>query len=598
MTGVLVRLSFAGLRGRAVPVLLMACLIVAGAATMTLAFQLRRVADDPWQRTFRQTHGAHAIVVGSAADAARLAAAPGVVESTGPLATVISTRGDYAIRIVGSGVKPAAVERPAVTDGRWLRDDSEIVLERSYADATGVRPGDAVTVTGAVGPVSLTVTGLAVLATGEPYPESQPGLAFTTQAAVERIQPDAARRGVLIGVRLSDPATTHAVVAGLGRLRQGGGGIETWQDRKADADERNRVTSIALSTYAVLVLVAVGLMIATFVGARVLERRRELALLKVAGFTPTQLLLLPLIENLAIALAGATAGVVAGALLAPRIVRDTAALTGTVPVSVDLVTCVAVIGTALVAVAIATALPARRTVRAATMGALEGAAPRARLTAPRLGGRVALRLGLRQTLARPARAIAVVLALAIGVGGVTAALAMESTLNREAAVESAGMVPGAAPSGQGSLAPNRPDPVAVSDLGRDQVRPIVWGMNVLLLLVIIANVLATTLLGVRERTRESGVVRALGMTPRDVTGSVVGSQAALAVLATVAGIPFGLGLFVGVYNLASGAIDPVLPPAWQVAALALATVVAVALVSLLPARAAVRLDVVDALRRT
>ena len=44
--------------------------------------------------------------------------------------------------------------------------------------------------------------------------------------------------------------------------------------------------------------------------------------------------------------------------------------------------------------------------------------------------------------------------------------------------------------------------------GREQVRPIVWGLNVLLLLVIVANVLATTLLGVRERTRENGVLRA------------------------------------------------------------------------------------------
>ena len=162
MTSMLIRLSFAGLRGRAVPALMMTCLVLAGAATLTLAFQLRRVADHPWERTFAQTHGAHVVIFGSDDDAARLAAAPGVVESTGPLPTVVTARGDYGIRLVGMGMEPPAVERPALTSGRWLQTDTEIVVERSYADATGLRPGDRVTVAGIAGPIPLTVTGLAV----------------------------------------------------------------------------------------------------------------------------------------------------------------------------------------------------------------------------------------------------------------------------------------------------------------------------------------------------------------------------------------------------------------------------------------------------
>ena len=121
------------------------------------------------------------------------------------------------------------------------------------------------------------------------------------------------------------PGTAPAVAALLDRPGRQGPGVETWQGRRADADDRNRVTSIVLTTYTALVLVAVGLMIATFVGARVLARRRELALLKAAGFTPRQLMLLALIENLAIALAGATRGCRRRcARLAPRIVKDTA----------------------------------------------------------------------------------------------------------------------------------------------------------------------------------------------------------------------------------------------------------------------------------
>ena len=297
-------------------------------------------------------------------------------------------------------------------------------------------------------------------------------------------------------------------------------------------------------------------MIATFVGARVLARRRELALLKAAGFTPRQLMLLTLIENLSIALVGAIVGVIAGAAVAPRIVKDTAALTGAVPVTLDVVTVAGVIAVVLVVVALATVLPARRTVRAAAVDALAAPAVRSRLSAPRLGDGIALRLGLRQTLARPARAVAVLVALALGVGALTAALAMEATLTREDAVENAARATFPPPVDASGLGPSHADPVVVPDLGRAQVRPIVWGLNVLLLLVIVANVLATTLLGVRERARESGVLRAVGVTPRELSGSIVGSQVVLATIATAVGIPFGIGLFVGVYRLANGAVEP------------------------------------------
>ena len=345
-------------------------------------------------------------------------------------------------------------------------------------------------------------------------------------------------------------------------------------------------------------LVAVGLMIATFVGARVLARRRELALLKAAGFTPRQLMLLALIENLAIALVGAVVGVVAGAAAAPRIVKDTAALTGRVPVTVDVVTVAGVIAVVLAAVALATVLPARRTVRAATVDALARSAVRSRLSAFRASATASRSGSVSGRRWRgPAGRWRSLVALALGVGALTAALAMEATLTREDAVENAARATFPPPVDASGLGPSHADPVVVPDLGREQVRPIVWGLNVLLLLVIVANVLATTLLGVRERARENGVLRAVGVTPRELSGSIVGSQVVLATIAAAVGIPFGIGLFVGVYRLASGAVDPALAPAWQLAAVAVATVAAVALVSLLPARSAGRLAVVDALRR-
>ena len=274
------------------------------------------------------------------------------------------------------------------------------------------------------------------------------------------------------------------------------------------------MTSIVLSTYAALVLIAVGLMIATFVGARVLKRRRELALLKAAGFTPAQLMLLTLIENVAIAVVGTTAGVIAGATIAPHIVKQTAALTGTVPVALDAVTVTSVLAMTVAVVAVATALAARRT-GSATTSMRSPSQRQAGGPGCRNSGGIS-RCGsasVRRWHGRDARS-AVVLALALGVGGVTAALTMESTLKREVAADKAQRAAFPVSAGPQSLAPSHPDPVAASDLGREQVRPIVWGLNTLLLLVIVANVLATTLLGVHDGHIERGATSTRNDLPR------------------------------------------------------------------------------------
>ena len=343
-----------------------------------------------------------------------------------------------------------------------------------------------------------------------------------------------------------------------------------------------------------MVLVAIGLMIATFVGARVLERSRELALLKAAGFTPLQLLLLPLVENTALALAGTGVGIALGTVATPRVAGQTAALTGSIPVAVDVGTIAVVALVVLGSVAVATLIPARQAGRVATIAAI---ADRARVARrPSLARGLALGLGVRQALARPGRTCAIVVALALGVGALTASSAMDETLRQQTQIASAshGELPPIASSG---LGPTDPDPVASASAGNQQIRATVWNLNVMLLLLIIANVLATTILGVRERTRENGILRALGMTPSQAIAAVSGPLVASAAAAVVVGVPFGIGLFGAVYRIAGGSTDPVPPTALALVALVVAPVVAVALVSLVPATAARRIDVTAALRR-
>jgi putative ABC transport system permease protein len=119
---------------------------------------------------------------------------------------------------------------------------------------------------------------------------------------------------------------------------------------------------------------------------------------------------------------------------------------------------------------------------------------------------------------------------------------------------------------------------------------------VLLLLAIvialmgIANTLA---LSVHERTRELGVLRAVGATREQVRSIVRGESLIVAALGTAGGLLAGLAL-AGALVLAVS-IDAFAVPVGRLAAVALVGVLTGAIAALRPARRAARLDVVPAL---
>jgi putative ABC transport system permease protein len=106
-----------------------------------------------------------------------------------------------------------------------------------------------------------------------------------------------------------------------------------------------------------------------------------------------------------------------------------------------------------------------------------------------------------------------------------------------------------------------------------------------------------TLLSVRERVRDFGVLKAIGLTPAQIASSLVSAQAALAAIASVLSIPLGIGLYLGVYRIASGSTEgAVLAPWWWLALVRIAIPTVVTIATSLPARLATRLPTADAIR--
>jgi putative ABC transport system permease protein len=143
------------------------------------------------------------------------------------------------------------------------------------------------------------------------------------------------------------------------------------------------------------------------------------------------------------------------------------------------------------------------------------------------------------------------------------------------------------------------------DLGAEddvaKIRAILVVLNLALVTLAAVNLLSTTMLGVRERFRDIGIVKALGLTPGQVIGSVLAGVGAVALVAVVAGIPLGLAATRGLYDelgrqTGTGVGIGVMPGRLDLALLLPVVVVLALLGGIGPARRAAGLRVAEALR--
>jgi putative ABC transport system permease protein len=605
MTRILFRLARADVRHRRLGAALNALVIALAAATLTLSVAVGRLGDDPWQQTFDGTNGAHVLASGpDRAAVERLAEEPGVSAASPAIPAAFSSfeRDGRTVGVAAFGVPESGsrVAQPHVTAGRWLRGDGEIVLERSFAGYYDLGPGDRVALATVSGRVPLDVVGVAVTASQERYPEGQPGAAFVASSTLARIQPDEDAWHYTLGVRLDDPARSVDVAAHTDDPARNVF-TEEWREQRADATADTRTIRIILTVFAVFLLLASGFVIASQVGARILAQSREIGVLKAVGLTPGQVASVFAAQQVAPTLAAVAVGVPLGILVAPLALGPSEELLDATGAPLGpggaLVVALAVLGIVALVALVPTWVAARRSTTSSLAGARTRTRPsRLGAAAARLRLPMPVVLGVKDAFARRGRAALTASSLTLSVVVVVAALSMEASFALEDAQSRESLAQIEANPRSFGVGPAW-DVFEDQSAERAQMRLIVYGLNAVLLLIALANLLTTALLTVRERMRDLGILKAVGLTPRDVGASVMAANGLLGMIAAAVGIPFGLGFFVSVYALANGSLDDWgTPPWWQFALILPGAVVLVALVAGVPARLAARIRVVDALR--
>jgi ABC-type lipoprotein release transport system permease subunit len=580
----LVRLAFAGVRSRLLASLLTIAISATAVATIVLALEVRSAGNDPWQRTFAEANGAHVLaLVPSEADAVAIGALPGVAQRGAPvpltLATVEAPGGAERVQLTGL-TRRTAVNTPVVTGGSPLQEGG-IVLERSFAHALGIEIGASLKVKTENGSFEAPVLG-AVVPSQPRYPRSNPGLAWITRATFEQVQPDRDRWRWSEAVRLADPSaaaafTARAAAALPAASRSGNLSLETWQDQRDLSLGDAQGTQVIVTLFTILLLVVAFVVVGILVGARAGEQHRQIGLLKAVGFTPRQIGIAFALESTALGLVAAFLGFALGAVLAPRLAAPSAeTLLGSPTIAANpwhiLVASCVVLPVLFAGALLATRRSTRFTVLEA-IRAGTSSLPASRLA--RAVGRsvmpLTIGLGVRDILARGRRGLLLATAVAVTGAVVVTALSLDATLD-------------ARPASKPSDFP-------------DELLLLIYTLDTVLLLVTLTTLVAVVLLSVRERIRDFGVLKAIGLTPRQITSTVISSHAALAFIASLVAVPLGIGLYLGLFRIAGDATEAaVIAPWWSLALIPVGTVLVVVAATSVPAWLATRIHTADALR--
>jgi putative ABC transport system permease protein len=303
--------------------------------------------------------------------AERLRATPGIAAVT----TLRQTSGRLgAIDAQLIGIDPATYPELAglvFTAGEpgaayaQLAADDAIIVNGVLASQAGVEPGDVVTLETPDGPRRYTVTGV-----GIDYLNSRVATAYLSQSALEEAL--GPQRDVLLMANRDPQADTGTVEAALLELTRDYPAFSLvsfaqWREEQVAGNQaRTNILYVLMAALALPSLLA----LANTLGINVLERTRELGLLRAIGATRGQVQRIIIAESLLLAalgvLGGALAGVGLGYALVGAINRGGLSVPYSFPAEGIALACVVGLGFAVLAALV----PARRAARLDIIAAL------------------------------------------------------------------------------------------------------------------------------------------------------------------------------------------------------------------------------------
>jgi ABC-type lipoprotein release transport system permease subunit len=600
------RLAVRDLQHRPGQAVMLAVIMAAATASLTLGLVLHDTTAHPYQATREATAGPDAVATDFPSGAGA-AASPAALRQTAPLARAAGVTGHSgpfpvafpilsfdghtdAVLAEGRG-STAAVDQPKLIEGRWIRPGA-VVIERSFADALGIHAGDRVTLDGR----PFTVAGVAVTAA---FPDNglgflegssrwpNPGLVWTTEAAAHSLATRQHPLGYVLNLRLASPSAAEGFAD---RFDPGGytdntGGLYVipWQViSRQDGLLMAHEQKILLVGSWLLALLAIG-SLAIVAGGRMAEQNRRVGLLKAAGGTPALVAAVLLAEYLALAVIAAAAGLVTGRLAAPLLTSPGASLLGTAGApQLTLPVVALVLAAALAIAALASYVPALRAARTSTVDALADAArpPRrhARLTTCSARLPVPLLLAVRLAARRPRRVLLGSLSIAVTVSGIVAVLFAHATL-------------AVSPSGNAAAAnPGLSDVGFISQTAREN--QVLLIITVMLATLAAVNIICITWATVQDSRHTAAITRALGATAGQLTTGLSAAQVFPALAGALAGLAGGYGLFLAASQ--GGSVSQ--PPAWWLAAAVLSTMIVVTGLTSVPARLSTRPPITSSLQ--
>ncbi len=246
------------------------------------------------------------------------AVAPTLERRTYPLPSAAATALPAPLTVVGieRAADPAVRDRP-LSAGRLLGtgDDDGALVSAGLARQDGLELGATITLLGdpAAAPTTFRVVGVLAPAPGDPDPGGRT-MVVALEAAQRLFATD---RVTAVDILLADGADQAGVIAGLERrLTVEPYTLSTPADLAAALEAATAETRAAIALVAAVALFGGAFLIFNTLSMTVAERARDVGLLRAAGMTRRQVILMVLVSAAYLGVAGVALGLLAGIALA------------------------------------------------------------------------------------------------------------------------------------------------------------------------------------------------------------------------------------------------------------------------------------------